>query len=150
VIKSPPRDDNGKVIPHDHAQIKNDDEVIRRISDKQIVQNEHGNLRISSIAYKVAARKSGMSVDLKQLIENDGLDPKKYVTTPRWTGSVLFKVSDLRQKGFKVGYDPVEPPKPDPNPYHGEVWGKCSENQAFQKLKVMAKWFVPITEVNLI
>lgn len=150
MIKQPPRDENGEVIPHDHSEIENDDEVIRRISERQITQDKNGNRRISSIAYKDAAKKSGMSVDFKQLIEKDGLDPREYVTTPRWTGSVLFKVSDLRQKDFMVGYDPIEPPNPDPNPYHGEVWSEFTGNQAAKKLKRMAEWFVPIPGVNLI
>jgi hypothetical protein len=149
VIEPPPRDEDGKVIPHDHSEINDNDEVIRRISERQIILDKNGNRRISSMAYKDAAKRSGMSVDLKQLIERDGLDPKEYVTTPRWTGSVLFKVVDLRQQGFMVGYDPIEPPKPEPNSYHGEVWSELSENQAVRKLKSMAEWFVPIPEVNL-
>ena len=148
MIKLPPRDEHGKVIPHDHREIRNTDEVIRRISDLQTAPDRNGRRRISSKAYKDAARKSGMSVDLKQLIEKAGLDPETYVTSPRWIGSVLFRVSELRQENFKVGYDPVGPP--DPNPYHGEVWCDFSGNQAAQKLKRLAKWFVPIPHVNLI
>lgn len=150
MIKPPPRDEHDTVIPHDHSEIENDDEVIRRISERQVILDKNGGRRISSIAYKDAAKKSGMSVDLKQLIEKDKLDPIKYVTTPRWIGSVLFKVSDLRQNGFMVGYDPIEPPQPDPNPYHGEVWCSFSENKAAQKLKDMAVWFVSIPDVNLV
>lgn len=150
MIESPPRDEHSEVIPHDHPEIDNDDEVIRRISERQITFDKNGERRISSIAYKDAAKRNGgMSVDLKQLIEKNGLDPREYVTTPRWTGSVLFKVSDLRQNYFMVGYDPIEPPKPDPNPYHGEVWSEFSENQVVRKLRGLAEWFVPIPGVNL-
>ena len=149
MIELPPRDETGRVIPHDHSEINNNDEVIRRISEKQIILDKNGNCRISSMAYKDAAKKSGMSVDLKQLIEQDGLDPREYVTTPRWIGSVVFKVADLRGREFMVGYDPITPPSPDPNPYHGEVWSAFSENQAVRRLRGIAEWFVPIPDVNL-
>jgi hypothetical protein len=149
VIASPPRDNDGQVIPHDHSEISNNDEVIRRISQQQTVLDKDGQRIISSMAYKASSGKNGgMSVDLKQLIEKDGLDPKDYVTTPRWMGSVLFKVSELRAMEFKVGYNPIEPPSPDPNPYHGEVWGRFSGSQT-RRLKTLAVWFVPIPNVNL-
>jgi hypothetical protein len=149
VIEPPPRDDDGQVIPHDHSEISNKDEVIRRISVHHIVEDKNGQNIISSVVYKASSGKNGgMSVDLKQLIEKDGLDPRDYVTTPRWMGSVLFKVSDLREMEFKVGYDPIIPPAPETNPYHGEVWGNFSGSQ-IRKLKNLAIWFVPIPNVNL-
>jgi len=148
VIELPPRDENGQVVPHDHPDISNDDEVVRRISQEHhLVKDKDGKLRISSMAYKASSgRNGGISIDLKQLIEQDGLDPREYVTTPRWMGSVLFKVADLRTLEFKVGYDPLE--SPEPNPYHGEVWGNFSRSQV-RKLQNLAVWFVDIPDVNL-
>lgn len=144
----PPRDSDGSVLPHDHDEIKDEDEVIRRISDYFISQNPDGSFRISSMAYRASTGKNGgMSVDLKQLIEKDGKKPDEYVTTPRWMGSLLFKVSDLRGLEFQVGYDPIT--GPEPNPYHGEVWGKFS-NSKIQQLKNIAEWFVPIPDVNIL
>lgn len=149
MIQPPPRDSDNKVIPHDHAEISNTNEVIRRISNLQITKDSNGRLRISSIAYKASSGKNeGMSVDLKQLIEEDGIDARVHVTTPRWMGSVLFRVSDLRNMAFQVGYDPIEPPKPDPNPYHGQVWGRFSNSQT-RRLQRLAIWFVQIPGVNL-
>lgn len=143
LISLPPHDDEGRVILHDHEEINNSDEVIRRVSEEQIVKKE-GKRIISSILYKPSSGKNGgMSVDLKQLIENDGIDPKVWVTTPKWMGSVIFKVVELRDLDFIVGYDPL--PK---NPYHGEVWGTFSRSRV-KKLKSLAHWLVPIEDTNL-
>jgi hypothetical protein len=47
----PPRDERGEVLPHDHNEILNDDDVIRRISQKQVIWDDNlGRLRISSLA----------------------------------------------------------------------------------------------------
>jgi hypothetical protein len=145
LIEPPPRDDADQVIPHNHREIKSEHEVIRRISEEQIIEKD-GKRVISSMAYKASTSGNrGMSVDLKQFIESDGVDPKVWVTTPKWIGSVIFNVSQLREMDFMVGYDPIQPP--DPNPYHGEVWGSFSGNKR-KKLKSLATWFVPIENVD--
>lgn len=50
-----------------------------------------------------------MSVDIKKLIEEAGVDPVTHVTSPRWLGSVLLEVSDIRHlgPGYIIGYDPI-------------------------------------------
>jgi hypothetical protein len=59
-----------------------------------------------------------MSIDIKPSIEAAGLDAATFVTTPKWTGSVVFKAGAARALGFMVGYDPITD-----NDHHGEVWG---------------------------
>lgn len=148
MIAPPPLDVDGLVIPHDHEDIKSEDEIIRRISHHFIVTNADGRRVISSMAYKASSGKyGGMSVDLKQLIEQAGKDPKIYVTNPRWMGSVLFKVFAIRKLNYQVGYHPIT--GPDPNPYHGEVWGKFSRDD-IEQFKNLAKWFVPIENVDTV
>ncbi len=150
MIKAPPRDENGSVMPHDHEEILNNHEVIRRVSEKQLVIDSDGRKINSSIVFKASETGNcGMSVDLKYLIESAGIDSKVYVTTPRWIGSILLKVSDLRRLGFLVGYDPLE--TPELNPYHGEVWGTFSkgENGTRKKLQDLAVWFVEIDNVTI-
>jgi hypothetical protein len=88
-----------------------------------------------------------MSVDLKRLIEENGLDAKNYVTTPRWIGSVILIVEDLRTMYFKVGYDPLE--KPEPNPYHGQVWGDFNKRSYRKAMQDKARWFVNIPDVQI-
>jgi hypothetical protein len=143
-MKSPPRDaENKQIIPHDHEEIHDEDFVIRRVSEKQIVPDKNtGRRRISTLLYKDQDN-NGLSIDLKKLIESKDLDPKKYVTTPRWIGSVLLPVQGVRHLGCKVGFNPL-----DDNPYHGEIWGASTKKIA-KKLSALAHWFVPINDIDL-
>lgn len=144
-MQQPLRDSDGTVIPHDHNEILNEHEIIRRISDQYLVIDSTGKRISSSMAFKASSGKNGgMSIDLKYQIEQAGLDAKKYVTTPKWIGSVLLKVSDIRNLGFQVGYDPSRH-----NKYHGEVWGTFSRS-TIEKLRKCTEWFVAIDDVNLI
>jgi hypothetical protein len=139
-LSQPPRN-GGNIIPHDHPDILNTDEVIRRISDEQLVTVE-GVRRISSIAFKPSGGPDGgMSIDLKASIESAGLDPKQYVSTPKWIGSVILPVSVPRNQGLLVGYEPIPG-----NDHHGEVWGKFSNGKS-KAMQRACQWFVPIAGV---
>jgi hypothetical protein len=107
VLSQPQRDANGEVVPHDHPEIANEDDIIRRISEQQIV-NVRGTRRVSSVVFQASSDSpnAGMSIDIKSSIEAAGLDPVAFVTTPRWTGSVIFKAGAARTLGLMVGYDP--------------------------------------------
>lgn len=144
-LTQPPRDPSGKVVPHDHAEILPVDGVIRRISHQQVVPDQmRGCQRISSIAFKASTGDSnGMSIDLQREIEEAGLDPLAYVTTPRWIGSVRFVARELRGLGLQVGYHPLES-----NPYHGEVWGAFNKVQQ-DGLRNACQWFVEIPGVAI-
>lgn len=150
-LKPPPRDNDGRVIPHDHDDIQDSDGVIRRISNQQIVVDDKtGGRRISSIAYQASkGANGGMSIDLEASIIEAGHDPFRYVTTPRWFGSVRFDVRFLRVQGLKVGFHPIKdhPDLPD-NPHHGEVWGDFSRPQR-RALQRNAQWFVAIPDCAL-
>ena len=90
-----------------------------------------------------------MSIDLQHEIEEAGLDPRVYVTTPVWIGSVRFLVEHLRTEGFMVGSDPIEQgPGSAANPYHGQVWGNFSKSKQW-RLQQLCEWFVPINGVAL-
>lgn len=141
-LRQPPLDDNGAVLPHDHNEILAEDQLIRRISEKQLVWDADGQRIVSSIAFKPADKNAGMSIDLERQIIEAGLVPRDYVTTPRWIGSVVFKAGDLRNEGLRIGFHPL----PD-NPYHGEVWGLTSSHA--RRLKGLATWYVSIPSVKL-
>lgn len=143
-LQPPPRDAQG-VVPHDHDGILAEDVVIRRISAEMAVFDAKiGGKRLSSMAFrKSSGLNGGMSVDLKRQIEDAGVDPKRWVTSPIWIGSVTLGVGVLRADSFQVGYDPLPH-----NPYHGEVWGQFSKAQQKRLLSTCA-WFVPIPEVAL-
>jgi hypothetical protein len=141
----PPRDAAGNIIPHDHPDILNDHTAIRRISERQIVIDANGQRRISSIAFKPSSGlNGGMSIDLERFIIESKLDPRAFVTTPFWTGSVCFGVGVLRGEMLQVGYDPL----PD-NKFHGEVWGATKRTQ-WRRLQELASWYVPIPGVHIV
>lgn len=150
-MKPPPRDPNGKTKPHDHDEILNGDFVIRRISLQQIVTDSGtGQRKISSLAFKASSGENeSMSVDIEKLIVAAGLEPKKYVTTPKWVGSVKIQVASIRATSCRVGFDPLpkNPPHPE-NPYHGGVWGNF--NKATQRaIRRASNWLVEIEGVAL-
>jgi hypothetical protein len=96
-----------------------------------------------------------MSVDIENLILSAGLDPRVVVTTPTFTGSVVFKASQVRSLGLLIGYEPIEgDAQVSPNPFHGEVWDntpKKSFSDAQRKgLAGSASWYVelPDTDIN--
>jgi hypothetical protein len=143
-LQPPPRDPQGEVLPHDHIGIAPDDGVIRRIAENQLVADSTGQRRVSTKAFKPSTGPNGgMSIDLEKLIIEAKQDPRAYVTTPRWTGSVRFQAGTLREEEFMVGFDPL----PE-NPYHGEVWGKFTRAQQ-RRLQELAVWFVAIPGVKL-
>ncbi len=86
---------------------------------------------------------AGMSIDLKQQIEEAGLDARIYVTTPRWIGSIRCTAGALRAEGFDVGFDPR-----GDNPYHGQVWGRFSKAKQ-RNLQTLWAWFVCIPGVSI-
>lgn len=143
-LQPPPHDSQG-VVPHNHDGIVADDLVICRVvAEWAVFDAKIGGKRLSSMAFrKSSGVNGGMSIDLKRQIEEAGIDPKQWVTSPTWIGSVTLGVGELRADGFEVGYDPL----PD-NPHHGEVWGQFSKPQQKRLLSTCA-WFVPIPDVAL-
>jgi len=138
--------------PYDENQINSDGVVIRRINPQQhIVWDENrGCSRISSKAFSPSSGPGdGMSVDIEQLMISDGIDPRQYVTTPVFTGSVAFSAGAARALGLLVGYDPVPP-----NPYHGEVWGGSRPNRFSRRQKEgLAEgscWYVKLDGVEIV
>ncbi|WP_305095620.1 hypothetical protein [Croceibacterium aestuarii] len=148
--QQPPHDENGNVMPHDHDEIEDEDFVIRRISELQLCRDKDGRRRISSKAYQGSSEAGGgMSVDIRKFIEADDIEPRDWVTSPRWLGSVRFSAGCLRSLELQVGYDPL-PNKlsEERNPYHGGVWGSFSRATK-RRMQQNAQWFVPIADAEL-
>lgn len=143
LLDPPPKDEQGSVTPHDHRGIADEDIVIRRISEEQLVE-KNGRRVVSSIAFKGASSNGGMSVDIEKVIVALGHNPVEFVTTPRWIGSVRLVVGELRTLGLIVGYNPL----PD-NEAHGEVWG-ITRRPTAKAVQKAAVWFVQIDQVDLI
>jgi hypothetical protein len=120
---APPRDADGNVIPHDHAEILADHHVIRHTTPLHVVDDGQGRKRIASGVYVESSEPpKGMSVDLEEWTVGAGLDPLNYVAPAH--GAVELRVGDLRALGLQVGYHPL----PD-NPHHCEVWGVKSTHR---------------------
>lgn len=139
------------IEPYDENQIEADDTIIRRINPVQHLVDNHntGTKRVSTKAFSPSSEENGgMSVDIEKLILEDGQEPKQFVTTPTFTGSVSFSAKEIRDLNLRIGYDP----RPE-NPYHGEVWGERRPNR-FSKgqkntLLSTAKWYVKLDNVEL-
>ncbi len=139
------------VAPYDEGDISPDDCIIRRINPEQHVvwDDNLDKRRVSSKAFTPSSgTDGGMSVDIENKIIGANEDPKEYVTTPVFTGSVHFLASAIRELDLWIGYDPL----PD-NPHHGEVWGNPRPNRfkSSQKngLHRLAQWYVALENVDL-
>lgn len=140
----PPRNGAGEVTPHDHAEILNHHLVIRRVSENHIVEDAVGQRRISSMAFKPSSGvNGGMSIDIEPFIAAAGHDPREFVTTPEWMGSVCLVVGVARAQALLIGYDPLAD-----NDFHGEVWGAKTRGQ-WRQLQAIAAWYVEIPGVAL-
>lgn len=143
--------------PHDDAEIKGNEIIIRRINPKfHVVEDKNtGRMRVSSKAYdKSSPLNEGMSIDLETPMLADKIDPKAYVCTPAFTGAVSFLASSVRNLQLWVGRDPiVEGANTQKNPYHGQVWGHQPRKgfSAAQKagLAAAASWYVEIPGVDI-
>jgi hypothetical protein len=115
----PPRDREGKIVPHDHSEILKEHHVIRHTVPQDLCPDS-GKKRLSSGAFSESSG-GGMSVYIEEWMRVDGLDPLHYITD-QTHGAVRINVGELRRLGFQVGWDPDEG-NPRPHPHHGAVWG---------------------------
>src|SRR5882672_1371668 len=112
---APPRDAQGRIEPHDHAEIHDDCHVIRHI----IPPHDLHEGRVSSGAYSESTAfgvRCGMSVDIECWMTSDCLGSLHYVTDPSH-GATRLRLGFLRSLGLKVGWDPD-----NGHQHHGAVW----------------------------
>ena len=112
----PPRDQNGKIVPHNHREILDSHHVVRHILPQDLYSEPSGKVRVQSGAYSESSD-GGMSVDIIEWMVEDGLSELHYLTDPS-QGAVKLSVASLRREGFLVGWDPD-----GGHPHHGAVWG---------------------------
>ena len=147
-LSPPPRDEHGKVMPHDHPGIGSADGIMRRIPvGQQIVNIPGGKRRLSSLAFSPSSDPNGgMSIDLQAQIEEAGLNCREFISTtsPEAIGAIRFEADALRKAGFQVGFDPTAS-----NPYHGEVWGNFTSAMKRRILPSLASWFIKIDGVDI-
>ena len=111
-MAAPPKDGDGFVAPHDDRQeIPDDSYIIRRI-DRQWLKPASGNRReLSSGAFCPSSKRydryEGMSVDLLDRLNVDGVDPALRRKSNQ-EAAVFIRVGDLRQLGLLIGPDPTK------------------------------------------
>jgi hypothetical protein len=146
-LSPPPRDANGNVIPHDHAEILANDGLIRRISPQWVVSDVKSptGKRLSSEAFAMSSpeRGGGMSVDHERTIIEAGYDVADHVTSPPWIGSIRVTATQLRAYNLQVGYSPLKS-----NLFHCEAWGSLSKKQS-KTLRLASTWIVEISGCSL-
>jgi hypothetical protein len=125
------------------------------VSDEFVVKDESGQpQRLSSAVLDRSTIDvdpyCGLSVDLEQLMTEDGLDPVQYVKAQKFLGAIVFGVRSFRSRNFFVGYDPLAD-----NPYHGGVWqdgalgSKLTQGVRMALLRE-AVWLVQINNVPIV
>jgi hypothetical protein len=114
---APPRDLNGNIEPHDHADILDNDYVLRHITPRDLHYDAAKSVtRVASGAYSESSE-GGMSVDILRWMAQDGLDECFYLADET-VGAAKILVRDLRALGLLVGWDPDSG-----HCHHGAVWG---------------------------
>jgi hypothetical protein len=132
---APLRDANGKIVPHDHDEILDDDHVLRHIVPPHDLHPDRatGVTRVSSGAYSESSD-GGMSVDILRWMLEAQLDELHYLADDT-VGATKIRVKDLREMGLKVGWDPD-----GGHPHHGAVWGiKQTHRRKIAKLAVTVR-----------
>jgi hypothetical protein len=132
----PPREESGKIVPHNHPDIHDDHHVIRHIVPPHDLHPDPTTnvTRVSSGAYSESGG-GGMSVDILEWMIADGLYDLYYLSDDT-EGATSLRVGDLRDLGLMVGWDPD-----GGHPQHGAVWGiaNSSKRRRIAKLAVTIK-----------
>lgn len=121
----------------DDQAIQNDDIVYRYLrTPVQVTPCEKNGLKISDQAFKGKKTDRGVSIDIKSLMDNDGVSwHNRYGILPNTHALMSVKVKDARAYSNGVAWTP----KPiensgrasDPeNPYHGEILHPMTPAQA--------------------
>lgn len=131
----PPRDQNGVIVAHDHAEILNEHHVIRHIVPPHDLHPDQTTkvVRVASGAYSESST-GGMSVDILEWMVADGLHSTYYLADPD-VGATSLRVGELRALGLQVGWNPDSGHK-----HHGEVWGiNSSKRKRISRIAVTVR-----------
>ena len=108
------------------VEINDEDCLLRRINklhvDLSRQQAGDGTWRFTSAMFKNSSQRDGdtrptMSVNIKRLIEDAGLDPKTFMISDPYVGVASFSAGNVRKMEMEAIHDPVSN-----NPHHGGVF----------------------------
>jgi hypothetical protein len=138
----PPSHDEKGVLPHDHAEIQNEDRLIRYVRPHVHAHFSDGRWRISSAAFSPSSPpndpRSSVSVDIERLLLESGMQVPYRCVPP--SGVACLGVGMVRGLDLKVGWDP----EPD-NCCHGGIWGVGNNKSKKAKLAAAAVLLVDPT-----
>jgi hypothetical protein len=146
-----PRDEDGRISPHDHPELAGAARIIRRIHVDYVVDDhEPGSQRLSTALFKHRSKTGHLSFDSENCILAKDREPADYVTDHKFFGAVIISVEDIRSVDsataandrWKIGMVPV-----DGNDCHAGLWGRITESQA-RAIQQLSDWLVPIPNVT--
>jgi len=129
----PPRSDDGRIVAHDHFEIRDEHHVIRWTTPGDIHPAEG---RLVSGAFS-ESRDGGMSVEIEEWLLDAGFDRMQNLPDSRY-GAVRLNVGILRGLGFQVGWDPDQG-----HEHHGAVWGIGNGSTRRRKILKIAERLRP-------
>jgi hypothetical protein len=117
------------------TRLRGEFRFIRTIQSDHIAPDGEGGYRLSSKAFSPSRSDGGISGDLEELLQKDGLPPTGApVLLPRTVGAYTLYVSEIRDEGLAVKHDPVPT-----DWYHGGIFGSknSTKNRLLKKATVL-------------
>ena len=128
-MRAPPQDAKGRVRPHDHEQIQDEDIMLRGIPEQQIVPTPDGGRRISTGAFSRSSDTyGGLSLGVKKVLECLEKTTDEWAAG-RFSAVVCFPAKMLREAGVQIGWDPL-----DDDPAHCNAWEKSGKTLPAQEI----------------
>ena len=145
-----PTSESGEILPHDHPAMVPGRQVIRRVSEDHVVNDDNrGCRRLSSTLFKNDPKNGYLSIDFENCITELGVEPRVYVTSPRWFGALILDIGQFRiieaspkREKLQIGMVPLAE-----NVCHAAVWGKITPGEA-KTLQRNSNWLVEIPDVE--
>ena len=145
-MAAPTKDADGYVKPHDDPQaIPDNSYIVRRITRNWLRPASGGRRALSKGAFAPSSkgqdRYRGMSVDILDRLNDDGVDPASRLESDQ-EAAVIIRAGDLRRLGLEVGSDPT----PRNDKYHASVWGIRDSHR--KKVKALSIWLFKPNDVE--
>jgi hypothetical protein len=134
MLDAPEKDEDGVVVPHDHAQIFNEDVILKRVSQQHLVEVSDGQYRLSTAIFSQSSDKyRGSSINILKIIEDLGEDVEAYCRERgKIVGAIALSAGAIRGEDGLVGFEPL-----DDDLAHGEIWNIKGKPKLRRLLKLV-------------
>jgi hypothetical protein len=145
MLDAPEKDEDGAVVPHDHAQILNEDIILKRVSQQHLVEVGDGLYRVSTAIFSQSSDKyRGSSINILKVIENLGEEVEAYCRRRGETvGAIALTAGAIRDEEGLVGFEPLED-----DLAHGEIWNIKGKPKLRRLLKLVNVQFCDVEVVQ--